>query len=430
MDWKVKDVSKQEVTNSKREKPLSNKEGSMHANNPRSFMGPTFGPGPNSWDASQSPATDFNWVQHHQQDIGRALAQTQQWGKFAKIWDRNAQQANTSYFGTDPSQVGQVQQYIRSYLRRYPTAASENIWFDAVNQKCFSNAQVYSSGLDPIEHAFCTTPHNFIGQTWSSLAGEMGRMVEDLSAAYCSVGLRPNEFGISPEVINSGKACGDMCTPDIRLGVCPAVNKMTNQDSVLIIGGGPSTNVVDFSKFADVPVWTMNNYYKNPLFKQFNNIQLATFLDEVDVYNNDALWECVNDNETVVLQEITDYGIERIKYIREEATYSSYFHTRYRSKLGVGARLLVTAIILGIKNIYFCGFDGYDPNSGANHAFQEGKELPNWMKNSPTGTQERQFIMLWDYILNHLKFKRRFRLIDLSAGQPTLQYKFLEHVIR
>jgi len=214
------------------------------------------------------------------------------------------------------------------------------------------------------------------------------------------------------------------------LGVCPAINKMTNQDSVLIVGGGPSTNTIDFSKFVDIPVWTMNNYYKNPLFEQFNNIQLATFLDEVDVYNNDALWDCVNDNETVVLQEITDYGIERIKYIREQALYSSYYHTRYRSKLGVGARLLVTAILLGINNIYFCGFDGYNPNSETNHSFQEGKGLPNWMKNSPPGTQERQFIMLWDYILNHLKFKRRFRLIDLSAGQPTLQYKFLEHLIR
>ena len=35
----------------------------------------------------------------------------------------------------------------------------------------------------------------------------------------------------------------------------------------------------------------MNNYYKNPIFDQFNNIQVACFLDEVDVFDNEELWK-------------------------------------------------------------------------------------------------------------------------------------------
>jgi len=368
-------------------------------------------------------------------DINNALQEAQAWGNgnrlYGKIWHKHTRQVLTNLFSSGEAGHGHLQTMVRQYIRRHPSAVHENIWFDQLHQKIFSNAQTYCSGLDPIEHSFCSPRQSFANQTWNSIASEMGRMIENMVVAYNAKGQVPSADGVTSDDINEGRCYGDLVFPDLRIGLCPAVTGLANQDSVLIIGGGPSTNNIDFSQFQDIPVWTMNNYYKNPLFDQFNNIQVASFLDEVDVFYNDPLWEYVNDRDTIVLQEITDWGTERLSYVKEAANYSSYFHTRYRSKLGIGPRLMITAIILGIRNIYFCGFDGYNTEDVSNnHSFELGKDLPNWIKNSDPGTQERQYVMLFDYLLNDLKLSRSFKLHDLSAGQPTLQYEFLRQIIR
>ena len=385
-------------------------------------------------------------VDHHAIDRKNTLNPTQIWSNqrsrasnqvYCKIYCKHSQQINLSYFagenGTVPTHLAaHFQTILKQYFRRYPHAIYENIWFSQETQKMFSNAQTYCTGLDPIAHSFCTTETNFINQTWTGLSSEMGRMIEDLVVGYNGLGQRPNAWGVTGKEIDEGKCYGDIVTRDFRIGLCPAVNAMLNQDSVLIVGGGPSTNNIDFSKYRDIPVWTMNNYYQNPVFDQFSNIQVACFLDEVDVFDNEELWKHVNDRDTVVLQEITDYGKQRIHKIRDTAKYSTYFHTRYRSKLGVGPRLMVTAMNLGIKNIYFCGFDGYDIGSEDNHSFESGKAIPNWMKNSenPAALQRDQFVMLWDYLLNTVKWRLPCKITDISAGQSTLQYAFLEDAIR
>ena len=351
---------------------------------------------------------------------------------YVKLWDKRLERINLSYFGENTSAIdAHFQTVLKQYFRRYPTAVNENVWFSQETQSMLSNAQTYCSGLDPIAHSFCTTKTNFINQTWNGIGSEMGRMIEDMVAVYNSLGLRPNAWGVTPDDINTGKCYGDIVFPDVRFGLCPAVQKLCNQEAVLIIGGGPSTNQIDFTEYKDIPVWTMNNYYKNPVFDQFSNIQVACFLDEVDVFGNEQLWKYVQDRDTLVLQEITDFGAKRLEYIKDRAPYSSYFHTRYRSKLGVGPRLLITAIMMGAQNVYFCGFDGYSVDSEDNHSFEKGKQIPNWMKNSPnpSALQRDQYVMLFDYLLNDLKLKRPFRLHDL-AKDCDVEYEFLQSKIR
>ena len=111
--------------------------------------------------------------------------------------------------------------------------------------------------------------------------------------------------------------------------------------------------------------------------------------------------------------------------------------TRYRSRLGVGARLIILAILMGVKNIYISGMDGYDVNSKLTHAFEEGKAIPRWItnfnktgsskvKNSGTTLQRQQFVVFWDYILSNLSKKYDFQIHDLSKGQKTVQYAFIQ----
>tara|TARA_B100000287_G_scaffold419667_1_gene458156 strand:- start:969 stop:2348 length:1380 start_codon:yes stop_codon:yes gene_type:complete len=391
--------------------------------------------------------SDDEFLRHYDQDIKNALnahqvfssARSMQKGQvYVKLWDRRLERLNLNYFAKNKEEPplkldAHFQTIVKQYFRRYPHAIYENLWFSQETQSLFSNAQTYCTGLDPIAHSFCTTRTNFVNQTWNGISSEMGRMIEDLAVMYNSLGMRPNAWGVTPNDINSGKCYGDIVFPDLRFGLCPAIQSICNQDSVLIIGGGPSTNKIDFSKYKDIPVWTMNNYFQNPVFDQFSNIQAACFLDEVDVFDNEKLWKYVNDRDTRVFQEITDFGEQRIKYIKERAPHSTYFHTRYRSKLGVGPRMLITAILLGTRNVYFAGFDGYSVDGDDNHAFEAGKSLPNWMKNSrnPAALQRDQYVMLFDYLLNDLKLKRPFRLIDLAGEQGCdVQYEFLQRKIR
>ena len=93
-------------------------------------------------------------------------------------------------------------------------------------------------------------------------------------------------------------ALGCKIIPDILLKQCPykefinteirvSINetiakKQIAQNEVFIVGGGPSTNSIDFKEFEDVPKWTMNNFSANDKLRNLNNIQLVTLLDDSD----------------------------------------------------------------------------------------------------------------------------------------------------
>ena len=203
---------------------------------------------------------------------------------------------------------------------------------------------------------------------------------------------------------------------------------MFGQKEVLIIGGGPSTNTIDFDDFKDTPKWTMNNFFLNDNLKDLDNIQLITLLDNVDI-ENELLWECVSKINPLILQEISDIGYQRIKTIRKHHDNMTCMLTRYRSRLGVGPRLIILSIILGIQDIYFCGFDGFDPNSKDTHSFEKNKDFPDWFKAGGETLQRQQFFIFWQYVLQ-LQQIYGFRLHDLTKGVESIQYKFIQGYLK
>ena len=63
------------------------------------------------------------------------------------------------------------------------------------------------------------------------------------------------------------------------------------------------------------------------------NAMFASSGDKVSLYLSD------------LMQEISDLGSRRIEEIKNLHKNVTYMHTRYRSRLGVGARLIVLAIL-------------------------------------------------------------------------------------
>ena len=204
---------------------------------------------------------------------------------------------------------------------------------------------------------------------------------------------------------------------EIRISINDSIQNMVGQQEVLIIGGGPSTNTIDFDDFKDTPKWTMNNFFLNDTIKDLD-IQLITLLDDVDI-DNPLLWEYVSKSNPLIIQEISDFGYQRIKKIKNYHNNMTCMLTRYRSRLGVGARLIVLAIMLGIQDIYFCGFDGLDPKTKDNHSFEKNKSLQLGFK--MVKITARTILVFWRIFYN---YKLWFQIIDLTKGVESVQCNY------
>ena len=118
---------------------------------------------------------------------------------------------------------------------------------------------------------------------------------------------------------------------------------------------------------------------------------------------------------------------------------TTWFHPRYRSKLGIAIKLIILAIHLGVKKIYTIGIDGYTPQNEIeipehkdgyktyhNHSFQTIKCLPSrWRTEHSLSNKEYYASMKQSYILfleyiNSLKKDFDFELINLSEDYPEI----------
>ena len=297
------------------------------------------------------------------------------------------------------------------YVKLYPDSLNHNIWLDPESKSYFSSAQYISTKACGQNHSFITSPNSFLTNQFPNTSHWVKSHFDTLRSAFHDL----------PEVI----------TPEFRCGYNNVIKSIHKQDSVFIVGGGPSTNKVDFSSYTDTPKWIMNNFYKNEKLKNLENIQLVTFLDDVDLEDNKLL-NFMSSRKPLLLQEITDKGNNRLRNIKEISTDSTYLMTRYRSRIGIGARLVIFAILMGIENIYISGLDGYAPNAEETHVFEVNKALPRWITGFNNGgltLQSQQFVVFWDYIFNNLSKKYNFKIHDLSKGCDTVQYKFIQDIL-
>tara|TARA_B100000282_G_scaffold296866_1_gene280627 strand:+ start:3335 stop:4351 length:1017 start_codon:yes stop_codon:yes gene_type:complete len=307
------------------------------------------------------------------------------------------------------------------YNETFVDSLNHNLWFCNEMKNIFSSAQTIAEHASGFHHSFLSDPSTFMRFDFlkSKNLTTMSVGLDLLVRSYGSFGYEnKNKYAKTPEIFISAN---------------DSTMSMKDQESVFIVGGGPSTLSVDFTKYSEIPKWTMNNFFKNEKLRNLKNLQLATFLDDVNL-NDPALWDSVQKNNLIVMQELSDpkFGSSRADKIFQKCPRSGFFLTRYRSRLGVGPRLIILAICLGIKNIYISGFDGYDLTDSRTHCFEANKQPPKWLQQNGPWLQKQQFVILWDYILNNLakSYGHDFKIHDLSKGQETVQYKFIQDYIK
>ncbi|MBL18265.1 MAG: hypothetical protein CMC82_00340 [Flavobacteriaceae bacterium] len=178
-----------------------------------------------------------------------------------------------------------------------------------------------------------------------------------------------------------------------------------NGQKILIIGAGPSTNMVnihDISKNYD-QVWTCNDYRKH---KTVKNLTPDLFYLSNEIYSNQEVHSFLKENKKISCAMDINVGrdpriMNTIKQINPENNF--IFSLRTFASVGVMPRLITIAALLGASSVGFVGMDGYaeDHYSKGEYesSFEGGtKKITN--SNFNYRSQCREFILFWDYVVN------------------------------
>lgn len=314
------------------------------------------------------------------------MKQMEKWNNCQKIFGHGKVHPELS-----TGQAQSCQQYINSLLGTSPTT----VWYDYDDKVCFGPDKTF--GLSPGEFSFFSSKENFIDdKQWGD-----AHLQQKLGAPLGKERIITSEY-IFQHRDDWGKYKGK---------------------NILIVGAGPSTKEVDWQdlNIEYDYIWSCNKFYKNQKL-QTERVDLSLVGPEVDLFNKDFLEKIKADKTLCVFEGgVSPFrGHYEIRKFRDEHLgLVSYSHLRYFSKLGAGVRLLPLAAFLKPKNIYFVGVDGYPVNF--DHAF-EGSSKKH--QGAPLTTNayniyRRQFVLLWDYLLNTLKSKVKFH--NLGEGHPANQ---------
>ena len=293
-----------------------------------------------------------------------------------------------------------IRKEVNGYKKENPSYDKDegSIWFDLNEEFCFGTAQYKSwpgtSNLPTKDHSFFKDRKNFI------------RWGKD----YVKQALRDNEVFKNQPIIQDS---------EFFIGYPDCLKKFHNK-SIMIVGGGPSANTVNWENVKTDYLWSINKFYLNDKVAN-KGVDLATVASHIDILNDIELQEYMKKHKTIVSFELERGNVSgEYKKFLQMADFAklfpnqtTFFHTRYKSQPGVGMRFICYAILLGCRDIHFVGVDGFT-KKGPLHSFEEDKENPNWYNKYGNDFQKRQYIIFWDYLLS---LKQRFNYNIYNLGE-------------
>tara|TARA_R110002110_G_scaffold288408_1_gene502829 strand:- start:149 stop:913 length:765 start_codon:yes stop_codon:yes gene_type:complete len=167
---------------------------------------------------------------------------------------------------------------------------------------------------------------------------------------------------------------------------------------VLFVAGGPSSKETEWTADGYDYTWSCNHFFRHPRLKDIK-VDLAMIMPEVDLQSEEFL--SYRDLHQVYLGfEIHD------KWVAHPFdSYNKYFcmHTRFYSKIGIGARMLIFGGALKCKEVAFIGLDGPIYQIRGNHGFESGKSnFPACYHGVPQETILKSYLdqheLLWQHI--------------------------------
>ena len=196
---------------------------------------------------------------------------------------------------------------------------------------------------------------------------------------------------------------------------------------LLIVGGGPTTNLCEWENLDYDYIWSCNHFYLNPKFQK-QRVDLTFAGQEVDL-SDEKFRRYIIVNDTLLGLELAGKFYNRKmdstfdvkdgfwihdRSVMRDLNITNHFccFTRYYGWIGANWRQMILALFLGFKEIYFVGMDGYSFKKDVKtiqHSFEKDK-IPMGGPTKP-GAEEafkQHLIIFWNYVLNRLKPDVRF----------------------
>lgn len=284
---------------------------------------------------------------------------------------------------------------VKSYWEKYPSSKEMIIYKDLETDRVFSKAE---NSLDNIDEDF-----SFLASKDKWLESKQGiprinAQNKGLDEGGNTVWHNDGVFIKNPEVVYNMPTGFEV--EDFKSKSC------------LIVGAGPSTNKYNWQNIEVDYRITMNQFYKNEDFLN-TKFDIVCPGGRVD-FNDRQFKNYIREHNPQIFIEpyFVKHNVQW--FLNKHKNNIHYFVTRYCSKLGTSPRLLVLAILLGFKDIYFIGMDGYSKDMKAKHSFDGvdgAKDVSDY------DLYRRQYTILYDYIFNDLfKIYPNVKLYNLGEG--------------
>ena len=172
---------------------------------------------------------------------------------------------------------------------------------------------------------------------------------------------------------------------------------------ILVVAGGPSTNVLDWEPKNYDYIWSLNQFYLNPKLAN-TNVDLITVSGEINLLDGRFHDYLEKYHPWVGFEPHHRWMRNPIETTAFQKSHDKIFAyaSRFYGKIGGGVRLIILACVLGAKKISFVGLDGPKPIFEGNHAFEPGKNLLPSEINEQNADEvfTFQYDIFWDYIQN------------------------------
>lgn len=201
------------------------------------------------------------------------------------------------------------------------------------------------------------------------------------------------------------------------------------KSSVLIVGGGPST--LETERYRDLEVdlkISTSTCYLNPFLHTFN-LDYHIVSVQTDFNSSEfKTFHSINPDLKFIIEPNHLWKYPPGLSTLESSKRADKINISVDYRIGIAARAIIAFIILGFRDIYFVGFDGYSPAGEAQHAFLKDKSKMDSAATVNTYDKMlenfKRFFKLTEELGEHYTFK----LHNLGQGHPsniptTLGYK-------
>ena len=280
-----------------------------------------------------------------------------------------------------------AKELFEKFVERIGHSPEYNVWYDTLAPRVFGADETYDNSIVSNEASFLTNKEDFLFHSKWGLPGPgVGH--------HLQYGFSTNYLGL---VKHRDSFYEDL--PDLQ---------KFRDSKILILGGGPSTNLANWENLEYDYTWSCNDFYKNSKILK-EKLEL-TYLNSETSMDVPEFAKYIKQNDTIC---VADTSILRspklLGSFKPHNIKTVSFNQRIFLSSGSMPKLIFFASVLGARKVFFAGMDGWtkkeiESMTTDDHAYNPGKKL-KISKNYTFDFQRRETVVYWDYMLNFISHK-------------------------